>query len=199
MGPHATAALQAAGKHVFSYPAGTVRQAIEAYKRSELMPITSPGPAYAGVGAGARMRMRMGQGTRGDQVGRAWQRRQIDMRRVVIPTDDAEGKSLAGHFGRAQYFVLVELDETNRVVRRETHTVNGEHTGGHGFTHDNIMRLKPNAVIVGGMGPRGIASFQNQGVTVLQANSTSVDDLVVAYISGRLGVLSEGCHEARHH
>ncbi len=117
----------------------------------------------------------------------------------MIPTDDAEGKSLAGHFGRAQYFVLVELDDTNRVVRREVHNVRGEHTGGHGFTHDNIMQLRPDAVIVGGMGPRGIAAFQSQGVAVLQANNTSVDELVAAYISSRLGVLSEGCHEARHH
>ncbi len=120
------------------------------------------------------------------------------MRRVVIPTEDDEGKSLASHFGRARYFVLVELDDTNRVVKREIHRVMGEHTGGHGFTHDNIMQLKPDAVIVGGMGPRGIASFQGQGVTVLQANSALVDELVNAYVDGKLGILSEGCHEAHH-
>ncbi|NWF96451.1 MAG: NifB/NifX family molybdenum-iron cluster-binding protein [Candidatus Thorarchaeota archaeon] len=120
-------------------------------------------------------------------------------RKVVIPTDDAEGKSLAGHFGRAEYFVVVELDDANRVVRRDVHNVRGEHTGGHGYTHDNIMRMNPDAVIVGGMGPRGIASFQSRGVAVLQANSPSVDELVAAYISGRLGVLTEGCHDAHHH
>ncbi len=61
VGPHAMVALQAANKQIFYYPAGTVRQAVEAYKRSELTPITTPGPAYAGAG--------MGRGARGARGG----------------------------------------------------------------------------------------------------------------------------------
>ncbi len=69
VGPHAMSALKAAGRPVFSYTAGTVRQAVEAYKKKELTPITTPGRAYANAGMGARMGMRMGRGAHGSQGG----------------------------------------------------------------------------------------------------------------------------------
>jgi predicted Fe-Mo cluster-binding NifX family protein len=93
---------------------------------------------------------------------------------------------------------LLELDDVNGIVNRSTHQNTGSHVGGRGFTHDNVLSLKPDAVIVGGMGPRGLTSFQSQGVAVLQANSSSVDEIVVAYVAGRLRQLTEGCHDAHH-
>jgi predicted Fe-Mo cluster-binding NifX family protein len=53
-------------------------------------------------------------------------------------------------------------------------------------------------VVVAGMGPRGLASFQGQNVAVLQANSTSVDEVLAAYRADKLPELTEGCHEAHH-
>ncbi len=120
------------------------------------------------------------------------------MKRIVIPTDDAEGTVLAAHFGRAPYFVVVEIDESGKALGREIHQNTGSHAGGQGFTHDNILGLKPDAVVVGGMGPRGLVLFQSQAVSVFRANSGSVERIVAAYSAGQLDKLTEGCHDAHH-
>ncbi len=120
------------------------------------------------------------------------------MKRIVIPTEDSEGKKLAGHFGHAAFFALLELDNANRVVSRKTERNTGTHMGGQGFAHDNVLALKPDAIIVSGMGPRGLTTFRSQGIAVLQANSLSVDDIVAAYSAGKLYELTEGCHDAHH-
>jgi predicted Fe-Mo cluster-binding NifX family protein len=68
-----------------------------------------------------------------------------------------------------------------------------------GYAHDNILELKPNAVIVYGMGPRGLSTFQSAGVAVLKANADKVEDVIAAYKDDELQELTEGCHHARHH
>ncbi|NWF96450.1 MAG: dinitrogenase iron-molybdenum cofactor biosynthesis protein [Candidatus Thorarchaeota archaeon] len=62
VGPHAMTALHAANKQILSCPAGTVMQAIESYKRSELKTLTTSAPAYTGAGMGGRGRMGHGHG-----------------------------------------------------------------------------------------------------------------------------------------
>jgi predicted Fe-Mo cluster-binding NifX family protein len=120
--------------------------------------------------------------------------------RVVIPTLDGSGLNaqLAEHFGRAPYFAVVELDE-NEVSQVKTVPNIGEHAGGRGQTHDHILELKPTAIIVYGMGPRGLNTFQSAGVAVLKANANAVGDVIAAYKDDRLQELTEGCHHAHHH
>jgi predicted Fe-Mo cluster-binding NifX family protein len=44
-----------------------------------------------------------------------------------------------------------------------------------------IFELKPDVIVVYGMGQGGSASFQNAGVTVLKANGNRVKDVVASY------------------
>jgi len=75
----------------------------------------------------------------------------------------------------------------------------GEHAGGMGQSHDHIVKLKPNAIIVYGMGPRGLSAFQDAGVAVLKAKTNTVASNVAAYNEDTLQELTEGCHHAHHH
>jgi predicted Fe-Mo cluster-binding NifX family protein len=120
--------------------------------------------------------------------------------RIVIPAIDESGLNahLAEHFGRAPYFAVVELDEKGEVADVKTVPNVGEHAGGTGQTHDHILELRPNAIIVYGMGPRGLIGFQNAGVAVLRATANTVKDVVVAYKEDKLPELTEGCHHAHH-
>jgi len=120
--------------------------------------------------------------------------------RIVIPVAGENGldSRLAEHFGRAPYFAVVDLDEKGEVSRVEIVPNTGEHFGGAWHMHDNILSLKPDAVIVYGMGPRGLASFQNAGVAVLRANANTVREVVAAYRRNELQELTEGCLQARH-
>jgi predicted Fe-Mo cluster-binding NifX family protein len=121
--------------------------------------------------------------------------------RIIVPTIDQEdlNATLAEHFGRAPYFTVVDLNDNRDVANVKTVPNVGEHAGGMGYTHDHILGLQPNAIIVYGMGPRGLNTFQSAGVAVLRANAKTVGEVVAAYKDDKLQELTEGCQHAHHH
>jgi len=118
--------------------------------------------------------------------------------RIVIPAEDENGLNarLSEHFGRAPYFIIVELEDGNisnvQVVPNES-----EHFGGFGRPPDRILQFRPNAVITYGMGPRALSIFQEARIAVLKANADTVKDVVEAYRQDKLEELTEGCRHAR--
>ena len=68
VGPNAYQVLAAAGISIYTFPVGTVRQAVEAYKAKQLEQVASAtGPAHAGMGA--MHGTDHGMGTRGGGMG----------------------------------------------------------------------------------------------------------------------------------
>lgn len=120
--------------------------------------------------------------------------------RVVIPVLDESGlnANLSGHFARAPYFAVFDLDENGRVSNQRTFPNVSEHFGGTGRPPDRILQLKPDVLITYGMGPRALSIFQNARVAVLRANASVVRDVITAYNREELEELTEGCHQARH-
>jgi predicted Fe-Mo cluster-binding NifX family protein len=121
--------------------------------------------------------------------------------KIAIPVEDKNGldSRIAEHFGRAPFYAIVNLDSTKNVERIEIEENTGEHFGGQGHMHDHLLKLKPNAIVTHGMGPRGLIGFQSAGIAVLKAEGSAVRDIVAAYKDGKLKELTEGCHEAHHH
>lgn len=119
--------------------------------------------------------------------------------RIVIPAEDGNGLNarLSEHFGRAPYFIIVELEDGNissvQAVPNES-----EHFGGFGRPPDRILQFRPNAVITYGMGPKALSIFQEAGIAVLKANADTVKDVIEAYRQDKLEELTEGCHHAQH-
>jgi predicted Fe-Mo cluster-binding NifX family protein len=120
--------------------------------------------------------------------------------KIVVPTIGRQGlnDNLAQHFGRAPYFTAVDLDDNGEVTNVKAVPNAGEHAGGVGHAHDNILDLKPNVIIVYGMGPRGLNTFQNAGISVLRTNADIVKEVVAAYKNSMLQVLTDGCADAHH-
>ena len=118
--------------------------------------------------------------------------------RILIPTQDMNGTEIADHFGRAPYFAVIDLDNNGTAITMNVHPNRGEHSGGRGHAHDNVLQHNPRAVIVQGMGPRGIMSFQSKNIAVLRANSKLVQELIHAYSQNKLEELTEGCADAHH-
>lgn len=120
--------------------------------------------------------------------------------RIVIPVDSGRGidSQLSGHFGRAPFFAVFELDQNGEVLNQKAVPNTSEHFGGTGFPPDRILQLEPDAVITHGMGPRALARFQAARVAVLRANSSIPRQLISAYNNDMLEELTEGCHHARH-
>jgi predicted Fe-Mo cluster-binding NifX family protein len=120
--------------------------------------------------------------------------------RIIVPVAGQEGLNacLAEHFGRAPYFAVVDLNENGEVDDIKTVSNVEHYTGRMGQPHDVVLDLNPNAIIVYGMGRRGITSFQTAGVAVLRANANTVKEVIDAYKENELQELTEGCHDARH-
>lgn len=122
-------------------------------------------------------------------------------KRIAIPVEDERGLEarVAEHFGRAPFFAVVDLDENGEILSTKTEANKGEHHGGTGHPHENLLALKPDVIIACGMGPGGLTSFQNAGATVLKANANTVKDIVASYKQGKLETLATGCEHAHHH
>ena len=118
--------------------------------------------------------------------------------RVLIPTKEPEGLSVADHFGRSPYIAVIDLDNKGTIIQKTVHQNRSAHTGGKGHAHSNVLQFQPNVVIVRNMGPRGIRSFEDNNVAILRARSGSVDRVVAAYHRGELEALAEGCDDAHH-
>jgi len=103
---------------------------------------------------------------------------------------------LSKHFGRAPYFIIVELEDVN-ISNVQAVPNESEHFGGFGLPSERILQFRPNAVITYGMGPRALSIFQEAGVAVLKANADTVKDVVEAYRQDKLEELTEGCRYAR--
>jgi predicted Fe-Mo cluster-binding NifX family protein len=122
------------------------------------------------------------------------------MVRLVIPIErfDTERSPIFPHFGRAPEFAVIDLSEEGRVVSIKSERNVGEHSGGHGGAETVVTSLKPDALVVKGMGPRGLAAFQSSGIIVFGSPADSVGEAVEAYLAGRLSCLTEPCKDARH-
>ena len=118
--------------------------------------------------------------------------------RILIPTEDMEGTEVCEHFGRAPYFAVIDLDDNGTAIEMKIHPNTGEHSGGRGHAHNNVHKFQPRTVIVQGMGPRGITSFQSQNIAVLRANSRLVQEIIQAYNRNELEELTDGCADAHH-
>jgi predicted Fe-Mo cluster-binding NifX family protein len=122
--------------------------------------------------------------------------------RIIVPVDNEDGfeAPVAEHFGRANYFAVVDLDEKGAILSVKTEANKGEHHGGRGHPHENLLALKPNVIIACGMGPGGMLGFENAGVKLLKATPTvTVQEMVAQYEAGKLEKLTGGCEHAHHH
>jgi len=120
--------------------------------------------------------------------------------RIVIPVIEDSGleSRLSEHFGRAPYFMVVEIDSKGEIVNIEAIPNTSEHFGGFGRPPDKILQLRPTALITYGMGPRALSIFQQARVAVLRANASTVREVIEAFKRNELEELTEGCREARH-
>ena len=120
--------------------------------------------------------------------------------RIVVPVSDEKGidAQLSQHFGRAPFYVIIDLDDEGHVIGQGTIANTSEHFGGAGLPPDRILQLKPKALITYGLGSKAIKMFQDAGVAVLRTEANTVREVVNAYNNDELQELTHGCHQAHH-
>jgi predicted Fe-Mo cluster-binding NifX family protein len=120
---------------------------------------------------------------------------------IVIPVEDASGAEakIAQHFGKAPYIALVEANAKGQIVNVKINKNTGEHMGGAGHPHENVLSLKPTIIIACAMGPGGLNSFKDAGIKVLKAQGNTVNEVMMNFKEGKLEPLTGGCPHAHEH
>ncbi len=102
--------------------------------------------------------------------------------RIAIPAEDNRGleSSVSGHFGRAKYFVFVDV-EGNGIKGAEVVEVPfDEHNPG---DLPNFIREHGGEVVLAyGMGRRAMAFFNELGIEVVTGAHGRIKDVVEAFI-----------------
>ena len=123
----------------------------------------------------------------------------MTIERIVIPVTEDSGLNsrLSEHFGRAPYFMVIEMSSEGEISKIEAIPNTSEHFGGFGRPPDRILQLNPTVLITYNIGPRALNMFQQARVTVLRANALTVREVIEAFKRGQLEELTEGCRKAR--
>jgi len=123
--------------------------------------------------------------------------------KIAFVSDD--GITISHHFGRAERYIVLTIED-GRIVQREErpkaahHHAAGQHGEHHG--HGDAHGFEPGAqvrhssmidpvrdcaaVIAGGMGAGAYASIQGAGLEAIVAAEASIDEAAAAYIAGTL-------------
>jgi predicted Fe-Mo cluster-binding NifX family protein len=123
-------------------------------------------------------------------------------KRIMMPVEDEAGldAQVAHHFGKAPYFAIIELDESQKTPKVKIEPNRSEHmVGAPGHSHESFLALKPDVVIAYAMGPGALNTFLGAGVTVLEATSLTVKGNLESFKEGKLKELASVCEHAHHH
>ncbi len=111
--------------------------------------------------------------------------------RLVFPTNENMGylSKRGAHFGKAKFYTVITLDNQEisdvEVIENPGHT---SHSCGGAVS--NILELKPDALIVGGIGTRPAQGFFEAGLEVyFDKESPKVEDSLKLFIEGKLPML----------
>ena len=108
--------------------------------------------------------------------------------RLVFPTDEDQGylSKRGAHFGKAKFYTIITL-EKDKIAYVESQENPGHGTGACGNAIANILSLKADALIVGGIGASPAEGFAKAGLDVyFDTTSTVVKDSIDLFIVNKL-------------
>jgi predicted Fe-Mo cluster-binding NifX family protein len=108
--------------------------------------------------------------------------------RLVFPTDETQGylSKRGAHFGKAKFYTVITL-ENDDISDVEVVQNPGHNSGGCSSAVDNIMSLKPDALVVSGIGGSPAKGFHNAGLDLyFDPQSMIVKDSIDRFLRGEL-------------
>ena len=108
--------------------------------------------------------------------------------RLVFPTDENMGylSPRGAHFGKAKFYTIITLND-GEISDVESVQNPGHSTGGCTDAVTNIMALKPDALIVSGIGGRPAQGFLQAGLDLyFDRTSATVKESLELFKDGKL-------------
>ncbi len=104
--------------------------------------------------------------------------------RVIYPTDENMGylSKRGAHFGKAKFYTVVTL-KGGKIEDIESVQNSGHNSGACTNAVSNILSLKPDALVVGGIGTSPAQGFANAGLDVyVDRISSTVEESVKLFV-----------------
>ncbi len=121
------------------------------------------------------------------------------MEKIVVPTKNGY---VDDHFGHCEYFTLFTLEDGKIVNKEKIESPNG--CGCKSDIAEQFVRMGVTKMLAGSMGKGAIDKIRNNGIELYMGCSGRIDDVVEAYIEGKItdsGVeckMHDGKHECAH-
>ncbi len=117
------------------------------------------------------------------------------MMKVAFPTND--GTTIYPHFGRAQYYLVISLDDNGVEIGREKrakphHTASGHHHdhehnhNGHGHRGMLAPAADCQVMIAGGMGQPAYYAIQQAGLQAILTRERDINKALAAFLNSTL-------------
>ena len=121
------------------------------------------------------------------------------MKRIAFACEDDSGlkAQMSMHFGRCPYYTLIDVEgeEVKNVAVVDNPYFNN-HTPG--VVPQFISSQKADVMVAGGMGPRAIDMFQGLGIEAATGVSGQVENVLQAYLEGKVKGTSPCAHDHPH-
>lgn len=111
--------------------------------------------------------------------------------RLVFPTNENRGylSKRGAHFGKAKFYTIITL-QNQQILDVEVIENPGHSTGECTNAINNIMELKPDALIVNGIGRSPAKGFANNGLAVyFDKDSQTVNDSIDQFLLENLKLI----------
>ncbi|HHX42715.1 MAG TPA: dinitrogenase iron-molybdenum cofactor biosynthesis protein [Chloroflexi bacterium] len=129
--------------------------------------------------------------------------------KIACVSDDQ--RTISAHFGRAQYYVVVTVEDGTIVHREVRPKLGHQHFAGHEVhqpgnghgmdpaSHDRHVSMAEairdcEALLARGMGRGAYLSMERLGITPIATDVESIDQAVLAYAQGRLENRNDRVH-----
>lgn len=106
----------------------------------------------------------------------------------------SEGKSVTGHFGHCENFIIFNVDN-NKIVSSNFIPNPGHRPG---YLPNFLNDLGVNVIISGGMGGGAVDIFNEKNIEVVVGASGDSAAAVEAYLKGELKTTGSVCNEHSH-
>jgi len=115
--------------------------------------------------------------------------------RIAIPLQQGR---FSQHFGGAESFAFYTVDPADRTIAERQLDAPPEH--GRGIYPMWLRKKGATVVLAGGMGPRAIDIFGQQGIeVVLGVQGDDPDAVVQSYLNGTIEATGEACNDHGYH
>ena len=117
--------------------------------------------------------------------------------KIAIPSMDDRGlqAEVAGHFGQASFFTIVDTDTDEVIVQVNS----GHHQDGQQPPADIIAETGTRVVLCSGLGVRAVRFFAEAGIEVFMGAEGTVREAIDAHRQGKLPAASEAAACPGHH